>query len=85
MAEQPIYGTERIAGILGISESTLRRWRKDALGSFLSVASMSNHGGGLGVALVSYPSSLTNLKNLIQAQTSAARADAANVRWHKVR
>ncbi len=82
MTESPIYGSERIAEYLGISESTLRRWRGLPEGSFLDVGSMSNIGGGLGQALYSFPSSLDNLKRIVRMRVSEQRRLAALVRWN---
>ena len=81
MDEKPIYGAERIAKELGISEATLRRWRKRPEGAFLQVGSMSNVGGGLGSALWSFPSSLHHLKKLMAARTREERQRAAQIRW----
>jgi hypothetical protein len=81
MDETPLYGTARIAEYLGISESTLRRWRKTPEGAFLEVGSMSNVGGGLGRALWTYPSSADHLKNLMQARVSSSRSVMALDQW----
>jgi len=81
MDETPLYGTARIAEYLGISESTLRRWRKLPEGAFLGVDSVSNIGGGLGLALWTYPSSADHLKKLVQARVSSGRSVRALVQW----
>lgn len=76
-----IYGTRLIAEAAGVSESTIRRWRKKPEGGFLQVSSMSNAGGGLGKALYTYVSSLQHLKDVITARTSETRSEVAKKRW----
>ncbi len=48
MDDTKIYGTERIAEYLRISEQTLRNWRRRSEGAFIEVGSMWNAGGGYG-------------------------------------
>ncbi len=83
MDEKPIYGAQRIADYLGKSLSTLHRWRARPEGAFLEVGSMSNVGGGFGQALWSYPSSLDNLKRLVETHVRDIRRRVALKRWGK--
>ena len=80
MTDHRLYGMSRLADHLGVSEETLRRWRKRPEGAFITVASMSNLGGGYGRAAWSYPKSLDNLKTLVKAATSEERRQAALAR-----
>ena len=82
MTDKKIHGMLWIAEYLGISESTLRRWRHTPEGAFIEVGSMSNDCGGYGLAAWTYASSADNLKVVMEAKTSDVRRDAANARWH---
>lgn len=83
--DRSIYGAEEIARRLGMGVEGLRKLRKrmPEAGTW-PVASISNHGGGYGRALMTYPGSLQAVADLLQLQTSAARRDAANARWEGV-
>ena len=81
MSDRRIYGHDRMAQYLGVSNSTFRRWRKGPGGQFIEVGSMSNTGGGYGQAAWSFESSLQNLMELKEAQTSEYRRGAAFKRW----
>jgi hypothetical protein len=80
--EKPLYGAARIAAEVGVSERTLWRWTKHPGNDFLDVSSISNHGGGLGRALMTHPSSIQNFRDMVIAPNIAqVRRDAANKRW----
>lgn len=80
--EERIYGATRIASCAGVSERTVFRWCTWPEGQFFEVASMSNHGGSLGRAVSTFPSSLCNFLNVIwPARVSHNRAAAAQARW----
>ncbi len=81
MVDELIYGHEAIADYLSVSSSTLRRIRKGPLGKFIEVGSMSNDSGGNGRAAWSYESSLQNLLELHEAQTSENHRQNAFKRW----
>jgi hypothetical protein len=81
MAEKPLYGNRSIAEYLGVSEATLRRWRKRPEGTFIEVGSMGNAGGGLGLGAWTLPSSADQLKKNMIERIRMERQRAADIRW----
>ena len=80
-SKQIIYGTKRIAEHLGVSEATMRRWLKRPEAWCFMVGSMANTGGGYGRGRFGEVSSLQHLKEVMWAQTSEVRRNAAQRRW----
>jgi hypothetical protein len=80
-SNQIIYGTERMAEHLGVSEATVRRWLKKPEAWCFTVGSMANTGGGYGRGWFGEVSSLEHLKEVMRAQTSELRRNAAQTRW----
>lgn len=80
-SKQIIYGMERIADHLEVSEATVRRWLKRPEAWCFTVGSMANPGGGYGRGWFGEVSSLEHLKEVVRTKTSEVRRNAAHRRW----
>jgi len=80
-SRQIIYGLHRFAEHLGESGATVRRWLKKPEAWCFTVGSMDNAGGGYGLGWFGDVRSLDHLKEIMRAQTSEVRRNAAQRRW----
>lgn len=79
--DQILYGWDTIAEVAGKSRRTMQRYAQRPGGDFIAIGSVSNVGGGLGLAATTYLSSLQNYVQVVKQQISEQRRQAAVKRW----